>query len=482
MLNALFVFSQKGELVVSKLIRDTIKRSVAEIFRIQVINNLDVRSPVLTLGSTTFHHIRSSSNLWIVAVTRSNADSAAIWEFLYKFNALLEAYGLNSEESLKEEFMTCYELLDVVLENGVPVDTELSSVASKMSRRPVVSLENNPLTDDLLMSAAANVDLGFRMPKFLNKGSRSSSSVSSPANGDEHGDPCAYPWRPSGIKYKKNEIFLDVNERINILVSKDGSILKSYVDGSVDLTTHLSGTPLCQFGLNDSLSLDGGTLSRDLDFISEYEVKNKKAIPKAAAGSVQLEDCKFHQCVQLNRFNTDRIIRFVPPDGSFELMRYHVRDNLNLPFKITPIFSVRSNNGAVEYRVALKSLFPSKLTAKDVVLRIPVPPGTVDCKINTSNGRCRFVPEENAVLWKFAKYQGLTENTLSALTVPMDNQSSLNLQQWSRPPMSLTFEILMFSNSGLVVRFFKVSERDHNYHTVKWVKYISRSGAYEVRY
>ena len=139
---------------------------------------------------------------------------------------------------------------------------------------------------------------------------------------------------------------------------------------------------------------------------------------------------------------------------------------------------MRSNNGAVEYRVALKSLFPSKLTAKDVVLRIPVPPGTVDCKINTSNGRCRFVPEENAVLWKFAKYQGLTENTLSALTVPMDNQSSLNLQQWSRPPMSLTFEILMFSNSGLVVRFFKVSERDHSYHTVKWVKYISRSGAY----
>ena len=28
------------------------------------------------------------------------------------------------------------------------------------------------------------------------------------------------PWRPEGIKHKKNEIFLDVYEKLNMLVSK----------------------------------------------------------------------------------------------------------------------------------------------------------------------------------------------------------------------------------------------------------------------
>lgn len=39
---------------------------------------------------------------------------------------------------------------------------------------------------------------------------------------------------------------------------------------------------------------------------------------------------KFHQCVRLSRFENDRTISFIPPDGEFELMSYrlntHVRD------------------------------------------------------------------------------------------------------------------------------------------------------------
>ena len=38
--------------------------------------------------------------------------------------------------------------------------------------------------------------------------------------------------------------------------------------------------------------------------------------------SVELEDVKFHQCVRLSRFENDRTISFIPPDGEFELMSY----------------------------------------------------------------------------------------------------------------------------------------------------------------
>ena len=37
-----------------------------------------------------------------------------------------------------------------------------------------------------------------------------------------------------------------------------------------------------------------------------------------------MEDIKFHQCVRLARFETDRTISFIPPDGEFDLMTYRL--------------------------------------------------------------------------------------------------------------------------------------------------------------
>lgn len=39
---------------------------------------------------------------------------------------------------------------------------------------------------------------------------------------------------------------------------------------------------------------------------------------------VELEDVKFHQCVRLSRFESERTISFIPPDGEFELMSYRL--------------------------------------------------------------------------------------------------------------------------------------------------------------
>jgi hypothetical protein len=41
--------------------------------------------------------------------------------------------------------------------------------------------------------------------------------------------------------------------------------------------------------------------------------------------AVELEDIKFHQCVRLARFENDRTISFIPPDGEFDLMSYRLQ-------------------------------------------------------------------------------------------------------------------------------------------------------------
>jgi hypothetical protein len=57
----------------------------------------------------------------------------------------------------------------------------------------------------------------------------------------------------AGIKHRKNEIFLDVVERLNLLVAANGTLLRSEILGSLKMRSYLSGMPELKLGLNDKL-------------------------------------------------------------------------------------------------------------------------------------------------------------------------------------------------------------------------------------
>ena len=120
----------------------------------------------------------------------------------------------------------------------------------------------------------------------------------------------------------------------------------------------------------------------------------------AARGkAIEMEDVKFHQCVRLSRFENDRTISFIPPDGEFELMRYRSTSNVKLPLRvITTVNEIGTSQ--VSYVVAVKTSFNNKLSATNVVVRIPTPLNTtnVDCKVPL--GKAKYVPAENVVVWK----------------------------------------------------------------------------------
>jgi AP-2 complex subunit mu-1 len=105
-------------------------------------------------------------------------------------------------------------------------------------------------------------------------------------------------------------------ESVNLLLSNTGAVLRQEVTGQVQMNTKLTGMPECKFGLNDKL-------------VIEKEASTKPG--------VEIDDCTFHRCVRLGKFDADRTITFIPPDGEFELMRYRVTENVNLPFKIMPV-------------------------------------------------------------------------------------------------------------------------------------------------
>jgi AP-2 complex subunit mu-1 len=118
MLSGILLFNQKGENLIFRAFRPDCRPRLADIFRIQVISNAQVRSPILTLGSTTFSHVKHE-NIYLVAVTKSNANAAVVFEFLYRLTGLGKQYfGKFDEEAVKNNFVLIYELLDGTRRSG----------------------------------------------------------------------------------------------------------------------------------------------------------------------------------------------------------------------------------------------------------------------------------------------------------------------------------------------------------------------------
>lgn len=67
----------------------------------------------------------------------------------------------------------------------------------------------------------------------------------------------AVSWRSEGIKYRKNEVFLDVIESVNMLASANGTVLQSEIVGSVKMRVYLTGMPELRLGLNDKVLFEG---------------------------------------------------------------------------------------------------------------------------------------------------------------------------------------------------------------------------------
>lgn len=442
MISGILIFDQKGGNLIYRAFRNDCRPRLADVFRIQVISNAQVRSPLLTLGSTTFSHVRHE-NIYIVAVTKSNANAALVFEFLYRLIHLGKSYfGKFDEEAVKNNFTLVYELLDEVMDFGYPQNTETDTLKMYITTEGVKSERNVEDTSKITMQATG-----------------------------------AQSWRRANIKYRRNEAFVDVIEDVNLLMSANQSILRADVNGHIVVRAYLSGTPECKFGLNDRLTVGTG-ISAGGRNAPDPAAGGVGAGTRAAAGSVALEDCQFHQCVKLSNFTNDRIISFVPPDGEFELMRYRSTEHINLPFKIQAIVN-EVGRTKVSYNIGIRSTFSSKLFATGVVLKIPAPLNTARVDdARTKSGKAKYEPESNAIVWRMPRFEGGKEYQLSA---EASLSATTNQKAWSRPPISLNFNLLMFTSSGLLVRYLKVFEKS-NYTSVKWVRYMTRAGNYEIRF
>ncbi|KAJ7943684.1 AP-1 complex subunit mu-2 [Quillaja saponaria] len=385
--SALFLLDIKGRVLISRDYRGDVSAVQTERFFTKLIEKEDdpqSQDPVVYDNGVTYMFVQHS-NVYLVAATRQNCNAASLIFFLHRVVDVFKHYFEElEEESLRDNFVVVYELLDEIMDFGYPHE---------------------------------------------------------------------------GINYKKNEVFLDVVESVNILVNSNGQIIRSDVVGALKMRTYLSGMPECKLGLNDRVLL---------------EAQGRTAKGKA----IDLEDIKFHQCVRLARFENDRTISFVPPDGSFDLMTYR------LSTQVKPLIWVeaqveRHSKSRIEIMVKARSQFKERSTATNVEIEMPVPADATNPNIRTSMGSASYAPEKDALVWKIRSFPGGKEYMLRAeFRLPSITDEEATPER--KAPIRVKFEIPYFTVSGIQVRYLKIIEKS-GYQALPWVRYITMAGEYELR-
>ncbi|XP_031789461.1 AP-3 complex subunit mu-1 isoform X4 [Nasonia vitripennis] len=254
----------RSDVFMEKHWKSAVARSLCDYFFDQQhkASNPDDTPPVI---ATPHHYLISihRCSMFFVAVCISEVPTLFVIEFLHRVVDTFEDYfGECSETIIKENYVVVYELLDEMLDNGFPLATE-SNILKELIKPPTI-----------LRSIANTVTGKSNVSSTLPSGQLSN-----------------VPWRRSGVKYTNNEAYFDIIEEVDAIIDRTGATVFAEIQGYIDCCIKLSGMP-----------------DLTLSFVN----------------SRLFDDVSFHPCVRFKRWESEKILSFIPPDGNFRLLSYHV--------------------------------------------------------------------------------------------------------------------------------------------------------------
>lgn len=182
--SALCILDNTGSAICARDYRGDVPLTAMDIFY-PVLSDLEETSgatPVLQHNGVTYVWMRHS-DVFLVALCQSNANAASIITFLHKLLDVFKFYfKLVIEESIRDNFVTVYELLDEVMDFGYPQFTEGAIL------REYIKTEAHKLEDFVGGLFGSSVH------------SKGSKELPSQVTG------VGANWRKQGIFYQRNEV------------------------------------------------------------------------------------------------------------------------------------------------------------------------------------------------------------------------------------------------------------------------------------
>uniref|UniRef100_A0A2I2Z0L6 AP-4 complex subunit mu-1 n=1 Tax=Gorilla gorilla gorilla TaxID=9595 RepID=A0A2I2Z0L6_GORGO len=453
MISQFFILSSKGDPLIYKDFRgDSGGRDVAELFYRKLTGLPGDESPVVmvTSGGKRHHdgrhfiHIRHSS-LYLVVTTSENVSPFSLLELLSRLATLLGDYcGSLGEGTISRNVALVYELLDEVLDYGYVQTTSTEMLRNFIQTEAVVSKPFS-LFD---LSSVGLFGAETQQSKVAPSSAASRPVLSSRSD-----------------QSQKNEVFLDVVERLSVLIASNGSLLKVDVQGEIRLKSFLPSGSEMRIGLTEEFCVGKSEL-------------------RGYGPGIRVDEVSFHSSVNLDEFESHRILRLQPPQGELTVMRYQLSDDLPspLPFRLFP--SVQWDRGSGRTTLEPKP----RPVSLNVRLHLPLPRGVVSLSQELSSPEQKAELADGALRWDLPQVQGGSQlSGLFQMDVPgPPGPPSHGLSTSASPlglgPASLSFELPRHTCSGLQVRFLRLAFRPcGNANPHKWVRHLSHSDAYVIR-
>jgi len=117
----MFILDQKGKVIISRNYRGDVPINAADRFAqyIQERDEMEQR-PIFTDEGLTFAFIKHN-NLFLMCISKRNSNIALLLMYLYRLAKVFKDYfGELEEESIRDNFVIIYELMDETMDFGYP--------------------------------------------------------------------------------------------------------------------------------------------------------------------------------------------------------------------------------------------------------------------------------------------------------------------------------------------------------------------------
>lgn len=445
MISQFYVLSLRGDTIITRDFCGDLAKGTAEIFFRRVKMAQGDAPPIFNLDGISYIFIKRSG-LYFVATTGQNVSPCAVVELLSKMATVVKDFcGVLSEESVRKNFVLVYELVDEMVDFGYPQTTNTEHLKSCVHNEAAVVEQAKP---------------GLSLRQW-NPRTVPSNAVHRPVG----------PTQNSSSRSKKNEIFVDILERLTVLMSANGFVVNSAIDGSIQMKSYLQGNPGLKLALNEDINIKDQSLGGSA----------------GGYGAVTLDDCNFHECVDLTEFPDQRTLSLCPPDGEFAAMNYRITSDFRVPFRVFPVVDQQSPH-KLEISIKVRADIPDQNYGANVQVSCLLPKSTASasCQLDPSatGQSAEYLSSEHRLVWTLKKFSGGTEASLSCRVTLASGAGTSGAQNAKKEvgPVSLTFEIPMYNVSNLQVRYLRIAEMHKSYNPCRWVRYVTQSSSYVCRF
>eukprot|EP00242_Pyramimonas_sp_CCMP2087_P015870 CAMPEP_0198210412 /NCGR_PEP_ID=MMETSP1445-20131203/20094_1 /TAXON_ID=36898 /ORGANISM="Pyramimonas sp., Strain CCMP2087" /LENGTH=245 /DNA_ID=CAMNT_0043884473 /DNA_START=102 /DNA_END=836 /DNA_ORIENTATION=- len=231
MISQFFVLSLRGDIIITREYRYDVPKTSTETFFRKVKfwgTEGEDAPPTFHADGVNYFHVKTGGLLFM-ATTRKNVAPSLVLELIARVAAVAKDYcGVLSEDALRKNFILVYELLDEMIDYGCPMNTSTEALKPYIFNEPIAT--DPPATSIQSRAKSIFAPPGRGIVTATNKSVK------------------------SGVgKIDRDEIFVDVVERISVTFNSSGYVQSQEVDGSIMMKNFLSKCSDIRIALNEDL-------------------------------------------------------------------------------------------------------------------------------------------------------------------------------------------------------------------------------------